>query len=306
MQDVEIASVLKRAAEDAQAAQDYNRDREPSIRPSRAGLPLIQLVLEDIVLPKLPKPPQQQWQSKADPYAAIMRLSIGHLFEKTVEQLLLTQYYGTSTQVVTQEVLSLGDMQGSCDILVIDHAQQWATVVECKALKAYSVAEVKDQKLLCDNWGYFTQLALYVLAVQQKYPRYQVTGCWYVWIKQLEKHMKLAFPLQGEELQQVLTDVQTKTQQYLEFKRDFAEGKLSYACGKLLQRTEDLPQKINGGGYMKGSSSIHFNRYCSLLTNADGTLLDNAEDMMLLLTRAAYYGEGECLTEVIRLTNENK
>lgn len=286
----DITTVLRQAYKDAEAAAEYNKDREPSIRPSRAGLPLIQLVLEDIVLPKLPRPPAQAWELKSDIYASTMRLSIGHLFEKTVEVGLRKQYEGTSVEVRTQDVLTLGDIQGSCDILVIDHSNRWACVVECKALKAYSVAEVKEQKLLVDNWGYLTQLALYVLSVRKQYPSYEVSGCWYTWIKPLEKHMKLTLPMNESQLEQRYADVLEKQQHYLEFKRDFAEGKLSYACGKLLLRTEDLPQKINAGSYMKGSCSLHFNRYCQLLTDSKGQLLDNAEDIMLLLTRAAYYG----------------
>lgn len=301
-----IASVLKKAADDALAAQVYNTNREPSIRPSRAGLPLLQLVLEDFVLPKLPKPPEKQWQTKADPYALTMRLTIGHLFEKTVEELLLAQYANTSTEVRTQEVVNLGDMQGSCDLLVIDHKHQWATVVECKALKAYSVQEVVEQKLNCDNWGYLTQLALYVLALKRRYPTYEVTGCWYVWIKQLEKHTKQALRMNTEQLEAHYLEIQEKTAHYLEFKRDFSEGKLSYAVGKLMHRTEDLPRKINGGGYMKGSCGLHFNSYTDLFTKADGTLVDNAEDTLLLLTRAAYYGEGECQTKVTELLTSHK
>lgn len=287
--DLEITNVLKRAAEDAAVAKDYNAGKEPSIRPSRAGLPLIQLVLEDILLPRLLAPPERTWY-KADPYASAMRLSTGYLFEKAVEELFLRNYEQSTTKVLTQETLTIGDISGSCDMLVVNHELKQAIVVECKALKAYSVDEVKNQKLLCDNWGYLTQLVLYVLATKAKYPDYNVFGTWYVWMKPLERHTKLVLDLPASELNQIYSEVLTKSQHYNEFKQDFSDGKVSYAIGKLMQRTEDLPQKIKADGYLKGSCSLHFNRYCDLLTNSDGTLLDNAEDMMVLLTRAAYYG----------------
>ena len=302
--ELEITNVLKRAADDAALAKEYNTNREPSIRPSRAGLPLLQLVLEDILLPKLLPATEKRWY-KPDPFASAMRLSTGYLFEKAVEELLLREYEKSTTKLLTQETLTVGDISGSCDMLAVNHELKQAVVIECKALKAYSVDEVKQQKLLCDNWGYFTQLVLYVLATKVKYPDYNVFGTWYVWMKPLERHTQVMLDLPEVELQQVLTEVTTKAQHYHEFKRDFSEGKLSYAVGKLMMRTEDLPQKIRADGYLKGSCSLHFNNYCRLLTNVQGTLLDNAEDTMVLLTRAAYYGnDSEHQKELTKLLQQ--
>lgn len=305
----DITSVLAKAAADANTAAEYNRDKQPTMRPSRAGLPLIQLVLEDLLIPKLPKITgnQPQWKTKADPFASVMRLANGYLFEKAVEQELLSIYEGTNAQVLTQEQLTLDGMVGSCDMLVVNHATKLALVIECKALKAYSVSEVKQQKLLCDNWGYLTQLVLYTIAVQQKYPDYEVIPWWYVWMKPLERHTKVALTYTQAEMQQIYSDVLTKAQQYQEFKDNFSAGKLSYGVHKLLHNTVELPHKIQAEGYMKGSCSLHFDPYAQLFTKADGTLADNAEDIVLLLTKAAYYGSGsdaeQALLSLLQPTN---
>lgn len=295
-----LSDIMNSAAKDVKAAEEYNKGKMPSIRPSRAGLTLIQLVMADILTPGLPALPEPKWKAKADPYVSSMRLLTGHLFEKVVQSRLEADYLGTSTQVLTQQELTLDSMTGSCDIMLRDDERKKIQVIECKALKAYTVDEVKKHKLYCDNYGYLTQLAIYTLAAQEKYPTYDVSAAWYVWIKQLEKHTKVPFPLEITELTELRTEVKLKVQEYQEFRQEFDEGNLESATRKLIERTEDLPLRVWNNGYLNGSCDMHFNPYSSLLLNPDGTLLDNCEPNLLLLVRAAKEG-GAALAQVTRL-----
>lgn len=295
-----LSDIMNSAAKDVKAAEEYNKGKMPSIRPSRAGLTLIQLVMADVLMPRLPALPEPKWKAKADAYVGSMRLLTGHLFEKVVQSRLELDYLGTSTQVLTQQELTLDSMTGSCDIMLRDDERKTIQVIECKALKAHTVDEVKKHKLYCDNYGYLTQLAIYTLAAQEKYPTYDVSAAWYVWIKQLEKHTKVPFPLEITELTELRTEVKLKVQEYQEFRQEFDEGNLESATRKLIERTEDLPLKIWSGGYLKGSCDMHFNPYSSLLLNTDGTLLDNCEPNLLLLVRAAK-GDTEATNTIINI-----
>lgn len=299
-----LSDIMNSAARDVKAAEDYNKGKLPGIRPSRAGLTLIQLVMADIIFPKLTTLPEPKWKAKADPYVGSMRLLTGHLFEKVVQNRLEADYFGTSTQVLTQQELTLDSITGSCDIMLRDDERKKIQVIECKALKAHTVDEVKKHKLYCDNYGYLTQLAIYTLAAKEKYPTYDVSAAWYVWIKQLEKHTKVPFPLEITELTELRTEVNLKVQEYQEFRQEFDEGNLESATSKLIERTEDLPLKVWSGGYLKGSCDMHFNPYSRLLLQEDGTLLDNCEPNLLLLIRAAKEGyESQAAIQVQTLIN---
>lgn len=298
----DVATLISKAAADAQAAKTLNASKESGgIRPSRAGLPLLQIVLEDFILPKLPKQ-ENTW--KQDPFAIAMRLATGYLFESSVKEQLLIDYPGCDVESQPALTITCPNgttvINGSADFVVYDHEKKTAVVVECKALKADSVEEVRYQKLLCDNWGYFTQLTLYIAGVKQQHPSYRVTGVWYVWIKQLEKHTKIKYPATtAAAFEQALTVIQQKATMYNDFKQAVADNKLCFAVGQLLRYTEELPEKYFNDGYYKGSCGVHFNRYVSLLLDKRGFLLDSAEDTLLLMTRAAVHGHDSEYAKVL-------
>ncbi len=274
-----MTEIFSQAAADVAAASEYNKDRKPSLRPSRAGLPLLVLFLEDIVTPLLGLSTEPRY--KQDPFASTMRLSTGYLFEQCVGQYLRQQY--PDNEILGQVALDTIVGPGTCDFLNINTNEKRIQVVECKALKASSVSEVTYNKLT-DNWGYLTQLNVYIHAAMEKYPEYAVDGVWYVWMKQPEKHtqkkLKFDLRLHNRTLQ--------KREHYAILKEKFTEGNLKEAVEYVLDYSEDVPQREYGDGYYKGTCSFHYHPCSDFILKNDGSLVDNVSSVMLELLQNAH------------------
>lgn len=289
MDNTAIVKALTTAAAEAASSNEYNTDKEPGMRASRAGLPLLQLVMEDLVIPKL-APVTSNY--KPDEFVHTMRIATGYLFEQAVAAHLENAYPASAGwHLYNQETFDIAGVSGHADFVLINTITKATIVIECKALKAYSVEEVKYQKLLTDNWGYLTQMVLYVEAVREQFPGYSVKGIWYVWIKQLEKHTKIVLPLTTSDRECILSEVQAKVKEYDTFKQLVADGRLEKAAQFVFEHTTYLPEKTRSGGYWKGTCALHFNRYSELLVDNTGFMVDDAEENFTRMLYAMHYGQ---------------
>lgn len=293
MDNTLVKEVLANAALEASAASDYNTNREPSMRASRAGLPLLQLVMEDFILPKLDGCGSNY---TPDPYVGAMRIATGYLFEQVVAAGLVNDYPEENGWRLLKQIdlelkspLSAEVISGHADNVLVNDITKQAIVIECKALKAYSVEEVRYDKCLTDRWGYLTQLVVYTEAVKRMYPTYAVKGIWYVWIKQLEKHTKILLPFTRSDTNAFLVDVFTKADDYKYVKTAIAEqADPSKLAQFVLDNSNDLPLKDKSGGYWRGTCGLHFNNYCNLLIYPDGSARDDADEHLTRMIEACY------------------
>lgn len=279
---VNIHEILRLAAEDSEQAYNDNLNREPSMRMSRAGLPLLQLVMEDFILPKLPSVLPEQPVNSGTLQKSIRRemaISTGFLYEKVVGQHLYDEYNG-QYEVWSQQKLEYKGITGTADYLLIDHQGNRAIVVECKALDVQSLTEAKENKLLVDNWGYLTQMCLYLAAVRQKYPEYTVEGQWRLWAKKISKSFTYKY-------QTTTPDEQTDTalwraEAYEYFKAHFVKGSSEDLAKFVLKKTnkDHLPLRSFHYGHLTGSCGFHFSPWAAAILDEDGCLLSDADDRL--------------------------
>lgn len=275
---MEIHEILRLAANDSEQAYLENFDREPSMRMSRAGLPLLQLVMEDFIIPKLPVlssgSPKSSHAEIQKTIRRNMAISSGYLFEKAVGGVLPEEY--PEFQVYAQHKLEYKGITGTCDFLLVDELQKKAIVIECKALDVQSLTEAKENKLLIDNWGYLTQMCLYVAAVQDKYPEFSVECQWRLWAKKISK--AFTYKPTIDNFASVVSKAEERANNYDWFKRSF-EAKSTTSClDSAFSFDDPLPLKTFHYGHLAASCGLHFSPWSSAILDEDGLLRTDAED----------------------------
>lgn len=284
--------IMSEAAEDAKAAYEANKDKPPSFRMSRAGLPLLQLVLEDFIIPKLPKlttenPAPLKRQEKTQ-----MAIGLGHLWSKACAKTLQQEYpdYSLSSEVP----LVYRGIIGSCDHLLVSEKDKRVLVVECKSLGVKTLKEAKEQKLLVNNWGYFSQLCLYMASVRELYPDYQINGEWRVWCKPTEKSFSHRVQW-GESIQETVDKAELRSDRYFEALNYLNAKDASGLVRGLVDCLKDdpLPEKTSFYGNLSASCGLHFSPWCSAIVDEDGLVYKNIKSRLTTLVRVALGLEDE-------------
>jgi len=283
LEDLQVHLTLQGAAEDAKVAYEYNKDKQPSFRASRAGIPLVQLVLEGLVFPSLPRlVPSQQTEAhqRKRRFKSKMAIAVGHLYSKAIGESLVEEH--PDCLIHSEVPLTYGDIAGNCDHLVLDHQQKTATVVECKALGGKTITEIKETKLLTDAWGYHTQLALYVTAVSKDYPDYQVEGQWRVWCKPMETSYTVKFT---GDMTRLLKAAVSRSASYFEATMLYQEKRYTELAELLTTSLEYDPLPLKGFLYGNRSAScaIHFNPWTAALFDDDGIPFDDFRERLHIL-----------------------
>lgn len=275
MDNLEIVDILGRAHENAYLASEYNKTTPKTIRASNAGKPLLELVLSDIVYPNLPLKTHDGVNTPKK-VAHSMRIALGYVYETAVQKVLEIDYPGYE---VTKDVeLTYKSIKGHADFVAVDHANKKVTVIECKALGTYGVRDTQENKVYIDNWGYYTQLAIYMAAISRELVGYTVEGVWYVWCKKTETSVVVEFPGGLVEAIQVAEEAEEKAQHYLRVKEYLELRMYRDAANYLLENTEDIAGKGKAkAGYFYARSGFHYSPLAKLLLTEEGTLKDEEE-----------------------------
>jgi hypothetical protein len=278
-----VHDYLQLSGLDAEEAYNYNKDLQPHMRISRVGLPLVDTLLTDFVFPKLPVLPQRpktKERLNADYVKRSMSQATGYLFEQLVIDVLSKE---VDLEVRKQIKLEYHNLSGTCDILVFNHKEKKATVVECKALK-YGTKKESCVMALFNNdlSGYTSQLAIYKEAAALKFPEYTTDATWMVWAKKSASLFKVPFHVSGADSKLLAADSVEKTNNYAKFKSAF-EAKDQEACLRFL-KVDELPTKNYGfGGYKEAACPMHFNPWSKTLLDEDGLPYDDAETTLALM-----------------------
>lgn len=283
----EIAKLMGKAASEAATAAEYNDTTESTMRASRAGLPLVQQILEDKIIKQLPKRYTNFAYSKKNPNYAYfdpqqsriqheMRIATGYLFEQIVWKLLSEAYPGWELSGNLE--LEYKGLKGHCDFVVIDHKNSLAKIVECKAIKTFSAKEACEQKLLVDNYGYYSQVSIYMAALKQMFPTYAVEGEWRVWAKRVDQSYLVKYPHTLEEAVAVAEEAMVKREHYNRVFELYNKNMIDEAATYLMDKTETLPEKIFSKGYYNASCGLHYSPWSNLIVDKYGFFLDDALD----------------------------
>lgn len=283
----EIAKLMGKAASEAATAAEYNDTTESTMRASRAGLPLVQQILEDKIIKGIPKRYTNFAYSKKNPNFPYfdpqqsriqheMRIATGYLFEQIVWKLLSEAHPGC--EIGGNLELEYKGLLGHCDFVVLDHANSVAKIVECKAIKVFSAPEAIQQKLFVDNYGYFTQVSIYMAALKKMFPTYAVTGQWRVWAKRVDQSYLIEYPHPLEQAEAVAEEAMVKLEQYNRVYDLYNKNMIDEAATYLMDKTETLPEKIFSKGYYNASCGLHYSPWSNLIVDKYGFFLDDALD----------------------------
>jgi hypothetical protein len=266
--------ILSQAALDSEVAYEYNKDKPPHMRISRAGQPLVSLLLEDFIFPKLPKLPLPTIEKtpaklNGERVKRTMANATGYVFEQVVIDILKEN---PDVEVLPQVKLNYSNLSGTCDVLLFNKKTKTATVVECKALKHSTKKSCVEESILNDTLtGYITQLAIYKEAVALQHLDYQVKALWMVWAKGSASLFKIDFDslkLPDSSVSYALAAVK-KTNDYNAFKVAVAQKDFKF-CMDLLDLST-LPAKgYNGYDRLSNTCSIQFNPWSDLLIDLEG------------------------------------
>lgn len=292
----QIAELMAKAAAEAGVAAEYNRSTEATMRASRAGLPLLQQVLEDKIIRQLPYRERSWDYSKKNPDYKFhdpqqkriqheMRIATGYLFEQIVGKLLAEAYPGC--EISGNLELEYKGLRGHCDFIVLDHTNNHIVIVECKAIKIFSAKEACDKKVYVDNDGYFSQVSIYMAAAKQLFPTYTVSGEWRVWAKRVDKSYRIEYPGSLESAIAVAEEAMVKREQYNRVCELVERGFYKEATDYLMEHTETLPEKIFENGYYNASCGFHYSPWSDLVVDKHGFFLDAAAANIELMIRAA-------------------
>jgi hypothetical protein len=278
-----VHDYLQLSGLDAEEAHNYNKDLQPHMRISRVGLPLVDTLIADFVFPKLPEltpRPKTKERLNADYVKRSMSQATGYLFEQLVIDVLSQE---PGLEVHKQMKLEYQNLTGTCDIIVLNHKDKKATVVECKALKYGTKKECCVSALFNnDLTGYTSQLAIYKEAAALKLPGYTTEATWMVWAKKSASLFKVPFAVSGADSKLLASDSVDKTNDYANFKSAF-EAKDQEACLKIL-KIDELPMKNYGfGGYKEAACPIHFSPWSKTLLDENGLPYDDAETTLALM-----------------------
>lgn len=271
---MEVYQIMIDAAADATLAFEENRYRAPSFRMSRAGLPLLQLAMEDFIIPKLPVLDIPVKYTKSS-LKSTMAISTGHLYSRAVTKDLQLEY--PDYELTSEVKLNWRGITGTCDHLLINHLTQQIIVVECKALGVKTLAEAKANKLMVDNWGYYSQLCLYMAALQQQYTSdYEVVGQWRVWAKQAEKSFTQKLPISKDVLDTAYK-ADHRHGRYKEFAEGLQFGDIERTVEILVDSLDDdpMPEKTHFYGSPSASCGFHFNPWHAAILDYDGLPYEN-------------------------------
>jgi hypothetical protein len=302
-----VVQILAEAAAEADEANNYNKATSPHIRCSRAGLPLIQQVVEDKIISKLPHQENNFWKAKEEDEFSLlspnqsqmkfeMAIAQGYLFERVVAWQLQQAFPKAFIQHnVDLEFEGLG---GHCDFLVINEEEKQAIVIECKAIGAFSEKEARE-KVLSDNYGYFTQLSLYQAAIHKQLPDYEVRGEWRVWNKRQDQALTIPYELPFREALKVANKASKKAELYERACSLFDQQKTDELIHFLFNFSDPFPPKKQTRAYYLGTCSFHFSPWCSLLLNEKGEFNKQASNNLRLMIQAAL-GEEKALQNILK------
>jgi hypothetical protein len=214
-----------------------------------------------------------------------MNIATGYVFEQVTAHSLRQSF--EEAEIRPNFELVFRGIKGHCDFLVLNHRAKSALVVECKALRAYTSQEAAEQKLWVDNYGFLTQLSLYMAAVSELLPSYKVEGEWRVWAKRIDRSYIIGYPGSLSDAVSVANDAVAKFRQYEEAVKLFEAGYFQEAARFLIRHTEELPIKLPKSGYYVGSCSLHFSPWSALIVDEQGKFVTNLEEHLTLLLRAA-------------------
>lgn len=280
--ELQTTSQILQLAADGAKAGDIRKPSTNHLRASRAGLPLVQLVLEDLILPKIElelNTPKQKTDTSFH-----MRIGSGHLFEAAVGLELGEKYQS----VINNATLDWKNIEGHCDYLAFDPTKSKVHVYECKSLNVYGIKDAKD-KVLYDNWGYYTQLSLYYSSVLTSYAGSNVSASWLVWCKKSGKMIEIPYPeVDGEPIVTANHAVR-KSSIYVDIYSLLKAGDIDKAIDILWAESEELPERVNTGTNFYNSCGLHFHWSSGLLVDKkEGHMLDSAHDNLRVLANAAY------------------
>jgi hypothetical protein len=282
MTDYNAPSLLALAASEAQEAYNYNSSKPKGFRVSRAGLPLLQLFVEDKLLPELP---EKVAKSSQPDLTAAMNIAVGYLFESAVF-VKLKQHYPNAT-IHKNFDLQYQGIGGHCDFLVVDNTTKSVLIVECKAIRAFSKQEAEEEKLFLDNYGYFTQLSLYLAAAKELFPDYSVSGEWHVWAKPKDQSFVIEYPGSVFNAIEVANAAVEKLKHYDVACQLYEQEQFKAAADYILENTDPLPRKQIKFGTYCGSCSLHFVPVAKLLVDNTGKIVKNVKRNLQLLMIAA-------------------
>lgn len=275
---------LKQASTDAETAYEYNlRPKERTLRPSRIGLSLMQLLLEDFVFWRLAPEPQPNVTDADAELKKTMNFSIGYLAEQMTANY-ISQRYPTET-IISQPKIEYAGIDGTCDLVAIDNESKLLTVWETKALNVESLKEAKETKLLVDDWGYYSQLAFYMTALANQYSDFGVQGRWFVWAKKANRSYVQNFPS--------LLDAFAQTKENVAKVDNYNRAKLAYetrdtATFVELVLADPVPAK---DGY-RATCAIYFNPLHKHLLDSRGYVKEDASETLAAMVDESY-NEGE-------------
>lgn len=288
--------LLEQAATDAKEAYEYNLNLKPHMRMSRAGYPLVSLLLEDFVIPMLPRiaPPYktERQQTQYD-ISRTMAQSTGYLFEQVIKQQL------EKTLIVKpQYLVSVASMKGSCDMITIDKEKNLVSVVECKALK-YSTKQEATTKALCNDGAtsYTSQLALYKEGIRYAFPDYRVEAYWMLWCKASASFFKVPFLFSSEDIVNV---IESKVRSYNQFKAYFEARDLSNCVDYL--RFDTLPLKEPFFSSFSASCPFHFSPWSNVFLDKEGYPFLDSTEVMTTVLETLFSGDKEAIDKLIELT----
>jgi hypothetical protein len=297
MNDYNAPDLLAFAASEAKEAYNYNSSKPKGFRVSRAGLPLLQLFVEDKLLPELP---ETVTKSSRPDLPSAMNIAVGYLFESAVFVKLKHQY--PKATIHKNFDLQYHGIGGHCDFLVRDDTTKSVLIVECKAIRTFSKQEAEEEKLLVDNYGYFTQLSLYLAAAKELFPDYSVSGEWHVWAKPKDLSFVVEYPGSVFDAIEVAYAAVEKQKHYETACSLYEQEQFKAAADYLLNNTEPLPRKQIKFGTYCGSCSLHFVPVSKLLVDNTGKIVKNIKRNLQLLMIAAKVKNDKAIDVITKQT----
>lgn len=290
--------ILQAAADDARQAYEENLNREPAMRASRAGQPLMVLALEDYIIPKLPKLESQREQDRLEKrVGSRISISLGYVFEKALVKEMQEDPKFAGVELVTQHKFDYKGITGTADLIIKDPSKSVLQVVECKSLNVAREAEATEQKLYTDNWGYLTQMSLYHAAATEAYPDYKVKSGWKVYAKQTGYVFTIPLKFQEKIVEKALQ----RTAAYNKFAEAFKTKDIDGCLDILFDFYDPIPLRGFYYGRSCASCGFHFNPWSAAIIDNDGLLRPDSEENLSVLLQCAFEGED---SEYRKLTEE--
>lgn len=251
---INVKEALVRAA----AGAESTATSVSIVRPSVAGTPLLPLVLDQLVLPKLPQPTTTQ--SSLVSLSSAMSIGCGFLFESLLTTHLRNTYEGWELQ--EQVSLNWGSFVGTADVVLLNHELQQAIVIDAKCVRADNNTDIKKRKL-SSAWNYPTQLAIYWAAVAAKYPDYKVESQWAVW--NLTKGKLSFFAQTAEDSERLANEADNRANRYLFVKGLLEGGSYAEAAAVVCSDVrEGIPPKAFFYGNLGKACKFHYSPYADL------------------------------------------